>query len=212
MQGQASGLSFFVPRSAVNTVNIINVGYTSTNYYVLADKKPHLLVDVGFAGTLPKLQHELKRMDIQLAHIPYLLATHYHPDHAGLAGELQKMGMKLIVVDIQQAAIDGVQGDPKLAKQYVGYDRKAAVVINLEGSRKFLAGIGVQGQIIATPGHSDDSVSLILDTGEAFTGDLPRPLAGAEGSMIIAGESWEALVAQGAMVSYPGHGPTYKIG
>lgn len=192
-------------------MNIIDVGYTSTHYYVLAEAKPHLLVDVGFAGTLPKLQHELKRMDIQLASIPYLLATHFHPDHAGLAGELQRLGIKLVVVDVQLAAIEAVQGDPKLAKQYVGFDRKAAVTISLEGSRAFLAGIGIKGQIIATPGHSDDSVSLILDTGEAFTGDLPRPLAEAEGNMVKVGHSWDALVAHGANVSYPGHGPNYKI-
>ncbi|MCA0457072.1 MAG: MBL fold metallo-hydrolase [Chloroflexi bacterium] len=192
-------------------MNILNVGYTSTNYYILAEAKPLLLIDVGFAGTLAKLQHELKRMDVKLGDIKHLLATHYHPDHAGLALELQKMGMKLVVVDVQQAAIEAVQGDPKLAKQYVGYDRKAAVTISLEGSRTFLKGIGIKGEIIATPGHSDDSVSLILDTGEVFNGDLPRPLPGAEGNMITVGESWEAIKAHGGKVSHPGHGPVYKI-
>jgi hypothetical protein len=36
---------------------------------------------------------------------------------------------------------------------------------------------GVSGEIIYTPGHSDDSVTLILDEGMAFTGDLPYPMA-----------------------------------
>jgi len=37
-------------------VNILNVGYSSTNYYVLADSKPHLLIDLGWSGTsLPPL-------------------------------------------------------------------------------------------------------------------------------------------------------------
>ena len=192
-------------------MNILNVGYTSTNYYILAEAKPLLLIDVGFAGTLAKLQHELKRMDVKPGDIKHLLATHYHPDHAGLALELQKMGIKLVVVDVQQAAIDSVKDDPKLAKQYSGYDRKAAITISLEGSRKFLAGLGIKGEIIATPGHSDDSVSLILDTGEAFTGDLPRPLPEAEGNMITVGEIWELIKAHGGKVSYPGHGAVYRV-
>jgi ribonuclease/clavin/mitogillin len=36
-----------------------------------------------------------------------------------------------------------------------------------------LAGPGLEGKIIATPGHSDDHVTLILDDGSDFSGDLP---------------------------------------
>lgn len=192
-------------------MNILNVGYSSTNYYVLADSKPRLLVDVGFAGTLPKLQHELKRTDIRLADIPYLLATHYHPDHAGLALELQRMGVKLIVVDVQQAAIQAAQADPQVAKQFVGFDAKAAVVIRLAESRAFLAKLEVQGEIIATAGHSDDSVSLVLDDGAAFTGDLTHPLMAGEANGVTVKQSWDALRAHGAKISYPGHGPHYPL-
>ena len=77
-------------------MNILNVGYDSTNYYILADSKPRLLIDIGFPGTLPKLQNQLKRVDIKLTDIKHLLATHYHPDHAGLAQELKNLGLKLI--------------------------------------------------------------------------------------------------------------------
>ena len=66
-------------------MNIVNVGYDSTNYYVLANSSPKLLIDVGWSGTLPKLQHQCKRVGISLPDIKYLLCTHYHPDHAGLA-------------------------------------------------------------------------------------------------------------------------------
>lgn len=38
----------------------------------------------------------------------------------------------------------------------------------------------VYGEILWTPGHSDDSVSLVLDSGIAFTGDLQPPLASDE--------------------------------
>ena len=41
-------------------MNLINVGYDSTNYYVLEGHSgARLLVDVGFSSTLPKLQGAL---------------------------------------------------------------------------------------------------------------------------------------------------------
>lgn len=33
--------------------------------------------------------------------------------------------------------------------------------------------MGISGEIVPTPGHSDDSISVVLDDGSAFTGDLP---------------------------------------
>ena len=70
--------------------NILNVGYDSTNYYLLTTSAPKLLVDIGWPGTLPKLLRALQRYNLQLKDIPYALATHYHPDHAGLAQEAKK--------------------------------------------------------------------------------------------------------------------------
>ena len=41
-----------------------------------------------------------------------------------------------------------------------------------QGSRKFLLEIGIRGEIVSTPSHSRDSISLILDDGDCFVGDL----------------------------------------
>ena len=70
-------------------IPIINVGYASTNYYVLGSSTTRLLIDVGWPGTLPRLRANLRRTGIPLQDIGYLLVTHYHPDHAGLAQELK---------------------------------------------------------------------------------------------------------------------------
>lgn len=40
-------------------------------------------------------------------------------------------------------------------------------------SRALLKGIGIEGELIPTPGHSDDSISLVTDEGHGLTGDLP---------------------------------------
>ena len=87
-------------------MNIVNVGYDSTNYYVLGASTNRLLIDVGWPGTLPRLLATLKRKDIALQEIGYLLITHYHPDHAGLAQEVKTNGVRLIV--LKQQPLGGV--------------------------------------------------------------------------------------------------------
>jgi endoribonuclease LACTB2 len=192
-------------------VNIVNVGYRSTNYYVLANSNPKLLIDAGWPGTLPTMQHTCSRAGIRLVDIPYQLVTHYHPDHAGLAQELKHLGVQLIIVDTQLAGIPLLSTYVKPQDNYTDIELVGNIVLSAVESRAFLAGIGIQGEIIGTPGHSDDSVTLILDDGLAFTGDLTSPLAVPEDPADLAYQSWEAIRAKGVKTIYPGHGPAWPL-
>lgn len=192
-------------------LNIVNVGYASTNYYVLESASAKLLVDVGFPGTLPTLRHALKRTGMALSDISYLLATHYHPDHAGLAQEVKQQGIKLIVLENQIAAIPALKQHMKPSQQYVDIALNDNINLHTNESRAFLHRIGIDGEIIATPGHSDDSVTLILDTGIAFTGDLPPAYLPADPTNAIQ-RSWESIYSQHVTAVYPGHGPIRRIG
>ena len=81
------------------------------------------------------------------------------------------------------------------------------VTISFAESRAVLERIGIPGEIVHTPGHSDDSVSLLLDDGSAFTGDLTHPaFIGMEDAAVVS-SSWQALRKRGATRIYPGHGP-----
>ena len=86
------------------------------------------------------------------------------------------------------------------------------VVISCAESRNTLAQIGIAGEILHTPGHSDDSVSLLLDDGSVFTGDLTRPemISLEDRAAVMA--SWDLLRQQGATRVYAGHGPVYSLG
>ena len=132
-----------------------------------------LLVDTDYAGTLGAFYRELKRNGLGLADIKYVLATHWHPDHAGLIGELQKQGVKLLLIDVQKDSVhfpDRIFEKDGLA--YVKVDETKARVISCGESRDFLAELGIDGEIVHTPSHSPDSVTLILDNGDCFAGDL----------------------------------------
>ena len=49
-------------------------------------------------------------------------------------------------------------------------------MLSFEESRAFLGKLGIDGEIIRTPSHSVDSVSVVLDEGICIVGDL-EPLA-----------------------------------
>ncbi|MCL5995979.1 MAG: MBL fold metallo-hydrolase [Chloroflexi bacterium] len=188
-------------------MNIVNVGYDSTNYYVLGQSHARLLVDVGWPGTLPKLLANLKRKDIPLQDIRYLLVTHYHPDHAGLAQEVKDKGVRLIVLEQQIGAIPVLKTYMKPANRYVDIKQHDNLQLTVKDSRTFLKRIGIEGEIISTPGHSDDSVTLVLDEGAAFTGDLPSPALAVEDAVAEVTQSWTHIRSLHARLIYPGHGP-----
>ncbi len=187
-------------------MNIVNVSYDSTNYYILEIDKGKLLIDSGWPGTLPKLSAELKRKGIPLNEIKYLLVTHFHPDHAGLTQELRNLGAKLILLESQIGFIAPLS---ELFKSkdlpYVEILQDDKFPLKFSESRGFLATLGVDGEIISTPGHSDDSISLILDEGFAFTGDLqPRFMLPEDDG--VSKESWDRIQRHKITRIFPGHG------
>ena len=118
-------------------MNIVNVGYGSTNYYVIGSGANRLLVDVGWPGTAGKLLANFKRKGIAVAEIRYLLATHYHPDHAGLVQELKNMGMRLMVMEGQGEAIPQLKQWMKPEMGYLDIKLDDNTDVTLAESRAF---------------------------------------------------------------------------
>ena len=189
-------------------ITIVNVGYRSTNYWVVSAGTSRLLVDLGFPGSMGEMRANLRRAGVPLEEIRYALATHYHIDHAGLAQELKHAGVPLLVIDLQLPAIPLMKRWTKPHDRFVDITLDDNVVISAAESRARLAAIGIAGDIVPTPGHSDDSVSLLLDDGSVFTGDLTPPaLIGDDDGGRLAAKSWALLRDRGATRIHPGHGP-----
>jgi ribonuclease/clavin/mitogillin len=195
----------------ISPITIVNVGYLSTNYWVVSAARARLLVDLGYPGTMGTMRARLKQMDIPLSEIRYALATHYHIDHAGLAQELKLEGVGLIVLVSQVSAIPLMKRFTKPHDHYVDIALDGNVNISFNESRDLLAQMGISGEILSTPGHSDDSVSLLLDSGAVFTGDLPPLEYAWEEAGEIVKNSWQLLANKGANRIYPGHGPVQAI-
>lgn len=157
---------------------MIKLRYGNTNTFYIPGSDGGLLVDTDWAGTLPLFFKAIKTAGIEMKAITTLLVTHYHPDHMGLAGELQRLGVKLLVVDVQRLFVHA--SDKIFARDkhlsYRAVDESAATVISCAESRDVLKGLGIDGEILHTPSHSEDSVSLALDDESCLVGDL-EPLA-----------------------------------
>ena len=172
--------------------------YGNTNTYYIRGTDGGILVDTDWAGTLPGFYGALKKSGIRMEDIQYVMATHYHPDHMGLISQLMGQGVRLLLMDVQQEYVHF--SDAVFAKDrrlhYEPIQEEKAVRISCSSSREFLNKLGIGGEILHTPGHSEDSVSLILDDGTAIVGDLdPLPYMEAYPSEDPRQESWKQILA-----------------
>jgi endoribonuclease LACTB2 len=192
-------------------LTIVNVGYRSTNYWVISAGRSRLLVDLGWPGTMGMMRARLARSDVPMAEIRAAVATHYHIDHAGLAQELKEAGVPLVVLETQTAAIPLMKRWTKPADHYVEIRTEDNLVLSFDRSRSFLEGLGIGGEILSTPGHSHDSISVLLDDGSVFTGDLTRPEMAAPEQAPAVAASWQLLRERRARRVYPAHGPVWLL-
>jgi glyoxylase-like metal-dependent hydrolase (beta-lactamase superfamily II) len=195
--------------SHVTPVTIVNVGYRSTNYWVVSAGTSRLLVDIGWPGTLGMMKANLNRKDVPLNQIRYAFATHFHIDHAGLAEELKREGVPLLVLDVQVDAIPVMKTWTKPQDHYLEITAQGNVTIACGQSRQLLGQVGISGEILHTPGHTDHCVSLLLDDGSVFTGDLPPETFAFDNPVAL--ETWRALRERGATRVFPAHGPVRSI-
>lgn len=150
------------------------IRYGNTNTFFIPGRTGGLLVDTDWAGTLPLFFRAIKAAGVDVKDISFLLATHYHPDHMGLAGELMGLGVKLLLMDVQQDHVHFADAIFRREKglRFTPVKEEKAQVLRCQDSRAFLRSMGIDGEILHTPSHSPDSVSLCLDAGDCIVGDL----------------------------------------
>ncbi|MBO7633445.1 MAG: MBL fold metallo-hydrolase [Lachnospiraceae bacterium] len=188
--------------------------YSNTNTYLIEGDRGRLLFDTGWAGTFPAFCRAMGETGIAVADIDYILISHYHPDHMGIAQEIADLGAVLLVPDVQADCLHAADSvfEKEKNRAFIPVRDDAVLRFSIDEGADILARIGLSGRIIHTPGHSYDSISLYLDTGELFVGDL-NPLYELElhaGTQI--GQSWDRLLALKPKTVYYGHAKTAQLG
>jgi glyoxylase-like metal-dependent hydrolase (beta-lactamase superfamily II) len=98
------------PHIFVNEIPLPDNPLKALNSYIICSEDRNIIVDTGF--NLPACKEALssgmKEAGIDPAKT-LLVLTHMHPDHSGLAGDLQAEGMKVLIGEIDGKILNGWQ-------------------------------------------------------------------------------------------------------
>ncbi len=201
-----------------------------TTTYLVRDRGT-VLIDPGGAREAAVVRRRVGRLLVAGERVTLMIATHGHFDHVGGAAALrQALGAPRAVH----------RGDAEWLRRGTwtwppaptpwGRVMRSALAPVLSRAERFSptpvdpklddAGLdshpfGVAGRVVATPGHSPGSVTVLLDSGDAFVGDLAMngfPMTVRPSLGIFAHDpgqvpaSWRALIEVGAGRIYPAHG------
>ena len=155
-------------------MKIHELKYSNTNTYLIEGDSGLLLFDTGWAGTFPAFCKTIGELAIPVQEIRYILISHFHPDHMGIAQEIADQGAVILAPELQRQFIHSADSVFEKEKRagFVPIRDEAVRFFPVDEGRSILKEIGLDGQILHTPGHSEDSISLCLDEGSVFVGDL----------------------------------------
>lgn len=192
---------------------MVSFTYQHTHYYLLptAGGKNLLAFDAGYPCSLHEYARGVKETGYRFDQIRWAMVSHFHLDHAGLIRDFQDAGIQCLLFENQGGGIEAME---RIIKR--GYPKYAPILkdrflsLKTGDSRAFLASIGIGGEVVQTPGHSDDSVSLITDNHEVLIGDL-YPVSQIMDDDVVSHQSWATIKAMGGKYIYPSHAEPFEL-
>ena len=217
---------------------ILNAGNRIMNTWLYPIQDGWVMIDTGYENSYIAVMKKLRKLHIRPEEIRYLFLTHAHDDHAGFLEEWMSKHPHTQVI-AHGKAIDGLQ---KGQNKFVGgcstvmaylFCQLMALLGNSEHrylrlSEEHLAKIitlsdvnlaqmesALNGKILFTPGHTEDSISLLVE-GNLFCGDAAMNGIPSSHKITIWVEdksafeaSWDTILASGAKKIYPSHGSPF---
>lgn len=201
-------------------VRTIALGFV--NAYLVPGTEGWALVDTGVRGSHKAILAAMSSAGIEAADLSLIVATHVHVDHIGGLKELLDRAEAPLLCT-RKAAEFLASGT---SAPIVPRTRLARALSSLFPDRRVdpvspsivfddeldLGPYGFSGKALRTPGHTEDSLSLFLDSGDAIVGDLLRG-AGRKLSFGFTYQdpqecrrSAEAVLASGARRIFLSHG------
>jgi len=176
-------------------MEIINVGNRVNNNYIIKLDTGYLLIDSGYPEQFNSFSKKLRKYNIQLRDITYILLTHAHDDHAGFLNELLDNSDAKVILHHQavdrlrvgQNSFDGgctsylalsfcriMKLLGKGEHRFPPVDRPERYIV-LDDSTQPIIEEQLAGTIINLPGHTIDSIGLLLnEIGESVSKFIMR--------------------------------------
>jgi len=201
------------------------------NVYFVRSAVGWMVIDAG----LPKKQRKIERFmyhkGIRPCDIKLVIITHVHYDHVGGLAYLKHLSCAQVMVHASEAELLE-NAESVLPKPFSGFGRLAVKLGKLmPGTTKFkavkadqpirsktdLRSWGFTAHIIPTPGHTEGSLSVVFESGDAFVGDacfnnwgktVIPPFINDPQELL---KSWNRLNETGAIRFYPGHGRVFDV-
>lgn len=170
-----------------NGISCVDAQYIRTGLascYLIEQNRHAAFIDMGTNHTVPFLLELLKRKNIPLSNVDYVIPTHVHLDHAGGAGSLMQLApnAELIIhprgarhmIDPSrlQAGASAVYGDVEFKKHYgdlIPIDKARVTEATDNFSLDFQ---GREFKFLDTPGHAKHHFCIIDKASNGmFTGD-----------------------------------------
>jgi hydroxyacylglutathione hydrolase len=192
-----------------------------------------ILIDGGAPKQARNFMKGIESLSINPKDIRLIVITHGHWDHIGSTKDIKEItGAKIALHRNEKDWLEkslmplppGVtlwgRIFAKIMAMFMPLVQVPATNVDvvLGDEEASLAEYGIPGRIIPTPGHSMGSVSVLLETGDAFVGDLAMnglPMRVGPGLPIFAEDlqkvkrSWQVLLEKGAKTVYPAHGKPF---
>jgi len=201
--------------------------------YILKDKGA-VLIDGAWKGARKAFAKLLSESGIKPEEIQLIIPSHGDFDHVGGAKEIRELtGARIVMHEKDSVNLEnGIFHWPEGVTTWGKFSRglmmpllkimarfpPAKVDIILDDQGMSLKKFGIEGKIVHTPGHTFGSLSVILDSGEAFVGCLAHnrapfvfrpnlPIYAKDPELLKA--SWIKVLELGARTIYPGHGKPF---